>query len=123
MNCPDSLTVEKCGVLLQMILVAIRELSREKGQDRKIFELADLAHNIPRFMVGHDDHVGAWLREGLMEYAEMFHPELPPEMSRFVMIFDMNESDFHACYSPLERNWAEFDSENVAGPASELAHR
>jgi hypothetical protein len=90
------LLIEKCGELLHRVLVEIRALtwSWEPGNERLIEELADLAHNIPLFMVGRDDTVPKWLRAAVVEYARKRWPQTNPEETWFVQLLDMDEATF-----------------------------
>ena len=93
-----SFLVEKCGEILHRILVDIRALSCEKGNEKTINELAELAHNIPLFMVGRDDTLPLWIRETLIEHAKRRWPKAPPELTVCVQIWDMDDSLFQDRY-------------------------
>ena len=99
--------VQKCGKLLQDVLVEIRNLSFQAADARRINELADLAHNIPEFLVGWNDCVLEYLRDGFVEFARKYYPGIDPEKSRYVMLFDMDESTFNDLYHPRTRPWPE----------------
>jgi hypothetical protein len=92
------LLVEKCGKLLQDVLVEIRALTWEEGHTQQINDLADLTHNVPQFMVGRDDYVLDYLRAGFVAYARKYHPQSDPERNRYVMLLDMDEATFHDLY-------------------------
>jgi hypothetical protein len=92
------LWVEKCGKLLQDVLVEIRGLTWAEGHTKRINDLADLTHNIPQFMVGRDDFVLGYLRDGFIDYAKKYHPDGDPESSRYVMLLDMDEATFNDLY-------------------------
>lgn len=90
--------VEKYGKLLQDALVEIRNLTFEEGHAKRVNDLADLTHNIPQFIVGRDDHVLDYIRAGLLEYARKYHPEADPDLSRYVILLDMDEPTFKDLY-------------------------
>ncbi|SRR6185312_446612 len=99
--------VLKFGKILQDVLIEIRNLSFQEGNARRINELADLTHNIPEFLVDWSDYVLAYLRDGFLEYARKYYPGIDPEKSRYVMLFDMDESTFNDLYHPRTRPWPE----------------
>jgi hypothetical protein len=101
------LLIEKCGQLLHQVLVEIRALSYQEGQAGRINYLADLTHNIPLFMVGRDEHLLGYLRDGFMAYARKYHPDLDPERSRYVMLLDMDETLFNDLYRRTSWSWPE----------------
>jgi hypothetical protein len=90
--------VQKYGHLLQDVLVEIRNLSVQEGNAERINYLADLAHNIPEFLIGLSDHVLSYLRDGFMEYSRKFQPDIDPEKSRHVMLMDLDETTFNEIY-------------------------
>jgi hypothetical protein len=87
--------IGKCAQLLYRIFIDIRALSYEEGNAEKINDLADLAHNIPLFMVGRDDSVGTWLRSACVRHAKKTWPHLEPEQTVYVRILDMDEEEFY----------------------------
>ena len=89
---------EKCGKLLQDVLVEIRNLSSQEGNAKRINDLADLTHNIPEFLLGWNDYVLGYLRAGLIEYAQKYQPSIDPEKSRYVMLLDMDAAKFNELY-------------------------
>lgn len=101
------LLVEKCGKLLQDVLVEIRALSWEEGHAQQINDLADLTHNVPQFMVGRDDYVLGYLRTGFIAYARKYHPQSDPERNRYVMLLDMDEATFNDLYCRTSWPWPE----------------
>jgi hypothetical protein len=90
--------VEKCGQILHAVLVEIRNLSYQEGNAKRINDLTDLTHNIPLFMVAQDPFVMGYLRDGLIEYARKYYPDIDPVMSRYVWILDMDEASFAKLY-------------------------
>jgi hypothetical protein len=96
--------VEKCGKLLQDVLVEIRALGWG-GRSEQVAELADLTHNVPEFLAGRADHVLGYLRAGFVAYARKYHPGTDPEASRYVALLDMDEATFHDLYRPA--GWPE----------------
>lgn len=102
-----SLLVLKCGKLLQDVLVEIRTLTWEEGNAKRVNDLADLTHNLPQFMVGRDDHVLEYLRDGFVNYARKYQPGIAPETSRYVRLLDMDEETFSDLYRPAGWAWPE----------------
>ena len=92
------LLVEKCGKLLQDVLVEIRNLTYQEGNAERVNCLADLTHNIPEFLVGWNDYTLSYLRSGFIEYARKYSPNIDPEKSRYVMLLDMDEATFSELY-------------------------
>jgi hypothetical protein len=88
----------KCGMLLQALLVEIRNLSFQEGNAKRINDLADLSHNIPEFLLGWNDYVLGYLREGMLDYCRRYHPDIAPETHRYVRLLDMDEATFEALY-------------------------
>jgi len=99
--------IQKCGKILQDVIVEIRDLSWEDGHAKQINDLADLTHNIPEFLIGLNDHVLGYLRRGFMEYARKYHPRIEPETSRYVMLLDMDEVTFNGLYRRASWPWPE----------------
>ena len=90
--------VEKYTQILHAVMVEIRNLSFREGNAKRINDLTDLTHNIPLFMVDQDPFVMDYLRDGLIEYARKYYPDIDPVMSRYVMILDMDEASFAKLY-------------------------
>lgn len=101
------LMVLKCGKILQDVLVEIRALSWEEGHTKRINDLADLTHNLPMFLVGLDDFVMGYIRNGLLDYARAYCPDVKPELHRFVQLFDMDEVTFRELHCRRLREWPE----------------
>lgn len=101
------LIVEKCGKLLQDVLVEIRALSWEDGHSQQINDLADLTHNIPQFMVGRDDFVLKYLRSGFAEYVLKYFPNTPLDQHRYIELLDMDETTFRELYCRTSWAWPE----------------
>jgi hypothetical protein len=92
--------IEKCGHLLQCVLVEIRNLSFSEGNGKQIHKLADLTHNIPIFMIGGDDSLLTYIRNGFLDYSRSYQTALRPEMSRYVQLLDMDEPTFAELHRP-----------------------
>jgi hypothetical protein len=104
-NTERQFLVGKLGKLLQDVLVEIRALSWDEGHTKQINDLADLTHNLPEFLVGSNDYVFSYLRDGFLDYARKYYPQIDPEASRFVRLLDMDESTFNSLYRPTA--WTE----------------
>ena|SRR5579872_3451683 len=100
-----SFLMQKYGQLLQDVLVDIRNLSFQEGNDKRINDLADLTHNIPEFLVGLNDYVLGYLRQGFVNYARKYLPENDPEKCRYVTLLDMDETTFNDLYR--RHSWPE----------------
>ncbi len=109
------LLIEKCGQLLHALLVEVRMLSYEEGNARRINDLADLTHNVPLFMVGCDEYVMGYLRDGLVAYARKYHPDIAPEQHRYVQLLDMDEAAFAEQYRRSGWTWPEPELSPAAG--------
>jgi len=96
-----SFLIEKCGHLLQTVLVEISNLSFVEGHASQIHELADLTHNIPIFMIAGDGDLLGQIRNGFIDYARNYQPAMKPEMSRFVQLLDMDELTFNSLYQSV----------------------
>jgi hypothetical protein len=92
------LMILKCGQLLQDVLVEIRNLTCQDGHAKRVNDLADLTHNIPQFMVGRDEYVIGYIRQGFLDYARTYHPEIDPETHRYVRLLDMDADEFNNGY-------------------------
>lgn len=97
-----ALLVDKCGEIVHTALVEIRNLSFGPGNERRINALADLLHNVPRFMVGQDEHVTVYLRVGF----ERFEKE-HGRADRYLHILDMDRSEFDERYRQAQWSWPE----------------
>jgi hypothetical protein len=94
----ERLWVEKCGEILHRMLVEIRSLSWQAGNEKRINDLADLAHNLPHIMIGRYQGPHSWLRTELVNVAKKYRPELDPTKDRYVFIMDMDEKAFNEVY-------------------------
>ena len=59
--------------------------------------LADLAHNLPRYIVGHDEHAVvsiAQLRGAVVSHVRKFYPSTDPREHRYVALLDMDADLF-----------------------------
>jgi hypothetical protein len=92
------LWIDKCSEILHLLLVEIRNLSYEDGNAARINMLADIAHNIPHFMVGQDDFVPDYLRSEFVKYARKYHPDTDPAFNQYVYILDASAATFRELY-------------------------
>jgi hypothetical protein len=99
MNDQD-LTITRCGELLHRVLVDIRQLSwSDEPADLKwIEELADLSHNLPRYMSGQDDHAIDGLRNCFIRHVMKRWPMSTPEKNIYIRLFDMSNAEFEEEY-------------------------
>ena len=102
----------KIAVFLRDAFVRIRFLTfptarleaMEDGTDpaREVNDLADLCHNLPRYLVGHDEDAVVserQLRETIAEYIRRFYPKIDPAQHRYVQLFEMDEAAFRHTYA------------------------
>jgi hypothetical protein len=72
--------------------------------------LADLLHNLPRYMVGHDEHAidsPAELRDAVVAHVKRFYPDTEPELQHCVRLLDMDDEQFLHRYH--DHQWGNFD--------------
>jgi hypothetical protein len=103
------LWVEKCGWILHHLLVEIRALSWQAGNEQRINDLADLAHNVPLFMIGRDSFVHEYLRKGFLELASKYLPKRGPDADRYISIIDMDEVTFSEVFRRTSFVWPEIE--------------
>jgi hypothetical protein len=106
----------KIAELLHAALVAIRAKScsripiEEEDNRDELFDLADLLHNLPRYIVGHDEHAidsAAQLRQCVIDHVMRFYPAIDPAQHHYVELLDMDEETFLARYRDHNWNWPE----------------
>lgn len=97
----------KLGELLYRALVAVRNqtcppLGSEDALRRdEVNDLADLLHNIPRYLVGHDEYaVDSFeqFRGAVVDHVRRFHPDIDPTDHEYVRLLDMDPATFLARY-------------------------
>ena len=99
--------------LLHKALVRIRALSYalppdEPDRREEMNDLADLLHNLPRYIVGHDEFAIdslEQLREGVVEHVRRFYPNIDPATHQYVQLLDMDAEIFLHHYA--ESRWGE----------------
>jgi len=96
----------RLGELLYRGLVQIRAatevpIPREPDRREEINDLADLLHNIPRFVVGHDEHaIDSFdqFRGAVIDHVRRFYPAIDPAQHQYVRLLDMDAEAFLAVY-------------------------
>lgn len=97
----------KIGELLHTAFVVVRSATYPPipGDDRptreELNDLADLLHNMPRYIVGHDEHAldsAEQFRAAVVSHVRRFYPDTPPEQHRYVELLDMDAESFLARY-------------------------
>jgi hypothetical protein len=91
----------RIGEILHWAFVSIRNstyplLPDEVDERDRINDLADLLHNLPRYIVGSDEHAidsVEQLRSTVVQHVSRFHPTIDPEQHRMVRFLDMDESE------------------------------
>lgn len=92
--------------LLHAALVTLRNYTYPAAaeDDNRLAEcndLADLVHNLPRFVVGHDEHAidsAEQLREAVVDHVRRFYPGIDPATHRYVELLDMDAEKFLTRY-------------------------
>lgn len=92
----------RIGELLHCALIVIRAstyspVPDEPDRREEINDLADLLHNLPRYIVGNDEHATdspEQLRDAMIEHVRRFYPEIDPVTHRYVQLLDMDEETF-----------------------------
>ena len=109
MNDPD-LPVTRCGELLHRILLDIRQLcwNNEPDEIKWIEDLADISHNLPRYMNGTDDYAIQGLRECFIHHVKKRWPNTIPEQSIYVRLFDMTDEEFEQAYARYQSKKPEY---------------
>lgn len=101
----------RIGELLHWALVTIRAATwpgSPEGDDRRdeINDLADLLHNLPRYIVGHDEHAvdsASQLRAAVVQHVRRFYPDTDPAQHQYVRLLDMDAETFLTQYR--DHNW------------------
>jgi hypothetical protein len=113
MNANDrELLNAKFGELLHIALVVIRNATYPPipgDQDRRaeLNDLADLLHNIPRYIIGHDEHAidsFEQFRGAVVEHVRRFYPDIDPNRHRYVQLLDLDAETFANHYK--HHNWS-----------------
>ncbi|MBX9581333.1 MAG: hypothetical protein K2X87_13570 [Gemmataceae bacterium] len=111
----------RIGELLHAILVRIRYYTYpsppgEPDLREEINDLADLAHNLPRYIVGHDEFAvssAEELREALVEHVRRFFPDVDPAQHHYVRLLDLDAGTFLARHR--DHQWDTPDPVAAAG--------
>lgn len=101
----------KLGELLYHALVTIRNhtyppLPGEPDRRDEVNDLADLLHNMPRFIVGHDEYAMTsfeQFRGAVVGHVRRFYPSTDPAAHQYVSILDMDAETFFARHR--DHNW------------------
>ena len=114
----------RIGELLHMFFVQIRlctyqsvVASGEADRTAELNDLADLAHNLPCYIVGHDEHAidsHDALRHQVVNHVRKFHPNLAdPTQHHYVAVLDLDADTFLARYR--DHKW------DTPAPVAQLA--
>lgn len=105
--------------LLHYALVRIRSLTYpvcdEDNPEEEINDLTDLLHNMPRFIVGHDEHAIdslPQLRVVVVEHVKRFYPGIDPAQHHYVQLLDMDAKSFLRHYR--DHQWVESEPVSAA---------
>lgn len=93
---------DKCAEILHVALVDIRNSSYQPGNEKRINDLADIIHNLPRFMVGRDDHGADGLKECFEEFAEKYR-----RAKRYLVVLKMTREEFDRDFRRTDWPWPE----------------
>jgi hypothetical protein len=112
-NDERSLLNARIAELTHHAFVTIRNavyVGNENEEDRReeINNLADLMHNLPRYIVGHDEHAidsFEQLRVAVVEHVKRFHPKMNPAEHHYVQLLDMDAEEFLRHYR--DHQWDE----------------
>jgi hypothetical protein len=107
----------RIGELLHEMLLRIRSLTFasqiDDGDPREeINDLADFSHNLPRFIVGHDEFAVRsfdQLRTEVVQHVRRFFPTIDPKQHRYLMLLDMEAESFLDRYR--DHNWHKAEPE------------
>jgi hypothetical protein len=107
MNDAERLMVSKCGEILYRATVEARYLAwnYQPGAEKRIAELMDIVHNIPRFLIGHDDYAIVGFRDALVKYAKQYGDPSDPDQSEYVRILDMDATEFEEEFRQKSWDW------------------
>jgi hypothetical protein len=105
----------KLGELMYRALVTMRNATNpatpgEPERRSELNDLADLLHNIPRFIVGHDEHAidsFEQFRGAVIDHVRRFFPSIDPAKHMYIQLLDMDEEVFLARYRDHKWNWPE----------------
>ena len=114
----------RIGELLYALFVRIRfctyqsvVASAEAAHTAELNDLADLAHNLPRYIVGHDEHAldsHDSLRNQVINHVRKFYPNLvDPTQHHYVTVLDLDGDTFLARYR--DHKW------DTPAPVAQLA--
>lgn len=103
----------KLGELLHTALVMIQNwtcppIPGVADRREELNDLADLLHNIPRYVVGHDEYAidsFEQFRGAVIDHVRRFYPAIDPEQHRYVQLLDMDAETFVARYRDHKWNW------------------
>jgi hypothetical protein len=101
--------------LLHVILVRIRAGTwpQQPGAPdprEELNDLADLSHNLPRYIVGHDEFAVRsfeQLRAEVVKHVRKFCPNIDPAQHHYVQLLDMDAETFLSRYRDHKWNWPE----------------
>jgi hypothetical protein len=97
--------------LMHSALVRIRIATSggcSKEVAEEICDLADLLHNLPRYVVGHDEFAIdslEQLRGAVMAHVKRFHPSCDPAAHHYLCLLDMDGDAFWRRYR--DHQWGE----------------
>jgi len=93
----------KIAEILSQALVMIRSYTNSpvpgenEAKREETNDLADLLHNMPRYIVGHDENAidsMEQFRASLVDHVVRFYPNTKPENHRYVVVLDMDPDVF-----------------------------
>lgn len=105
----------RIGELLHAILVRIRAYTfsvplDDRDRREEINDLADLTHNLPRYVVGHDEYAvpsADGLRDEVVRHVRRFFPDTDPDAHHYVRLLDVDAETFLARYRDHKWDWPE----------------
>jgi hypothetical protein len=108
----------RIAYLLYWGLVVIRNYTHgkqlaETDRTEEMNDLADLLHNLPRYITGDDQHAiqsAEQLRSAVVQHVKRFYPEINPNTHRYVQVLDVDEATFRTTYSPHDGVWPELSA-------------
>ena len=83
--------------ILHYALVNTRDFSHDRDRQDEINDLADLLHNLPRYIVGHDeDALDSFeqFRGAVLKHVTRFYPKIEPSEHHYVRLLDMDAEEF-----------------------------
>jgi hypothetical protein len=98
--------------LLHAALVTIRAATwptvpGDTDRRDEVNDLADLLHNLPKYVVGHDEHAidsAEQLREAVLQHVKRFYPTIHPTQHRYIYLLDLDAEAFLSQFR--DHNWA-----------------